>query len=196
MFSLIKSDLYKTIQDDLSENDGKIFIQKGKYCAGHNKCEGIFYFNSKEQPIIKVATGGKTEEEWFGILIHEYCHFLQWYENSKIWEEFDRQDFTFENAISNPKKFKKEILVLLKLELDCEKRAIKIIKNNKLFCTKEYTKFANAILYKYGYLYVNNIWPNSGEKYKAIAGHCPNVLLKSHLNYIEIPNSINTLYSS
>lgn len=196
MSSLINSDIYKTIQTDLSENDGKIFLQKGKYCAGHSKCEGIFYFNSKDQPIIKVATGGKTEEEWFGTLIHEYCHFLQWHEYSPVWQQFDSEDFTFENILSEPKKYKKNILTLIKLERDCEMRAIKIIKNNNLFCHKEYAKFANAILYKYGYLYKNNIWPKPTASHKVIADNCPNVLLKSHLNYTEIPDSINTLYSS
>ena len=196
MSSLINSDIYKTIESDLSENDGKIFLQKGKYCAGVSKCDGIFYFNNEGDPVIKVATGDKTEKEWFGVLIHEYCHFLQWTTNSKIWQKFENQNFAFDDIISKPKKFKEEILILLSLEKDCERRAIKIIKENNLFCHKEYAQYANAILYKYAYLYKNNIWPTPRTRYKTIANECPNVLLKSHLNYLEIPDSIIQFYQN
>jgi hypothetical protein len=146
MSSLLKSELFKAIQKDLLKMDGRIVFNKGQFCAGKNRCHGIFYFNSKQKPVLRVAIGKKTEEEWFGVLIHEYCHFLQWKDNCRVWKAFNKADFSFSSIIDDPKKYEKEILILIRLELDCEKRSYNLINKTKIIDHKNYAMIANGVL--------------------------------------------------
>ena len=71
MSFLINSDVYSIIKEDLEDLHGKLIFVKGRYCGCKDKCSGVFYFDSQDNPIIKVAKGGLKDEEWFGVLIHE-----------------------------------------------------------------------------------------------------------------------------
>jgi hypothetical protein len=195
MSSLINSEVYNIIKEDLECLEGKIILLKGGYCGGKNKCSGLFYLDTQDNPIIKVAKGSLTEEEWFGILIHEYSHFLQWRDDTKIWNRFCDYDITYNHLLSKPQKYKKELLALMDLELDCEKRAINIIKNNNLFDHKQYAQSANGILYKYAFLYNYHKWPDDNRKYKKVQQICPKTLFKNTQMYLNIPEEIVDMYN-
>jgi hypothetical protein len=193
---MLNSDLYKIVSKHIVEHDGKVVLCKGEYCSGYSKCYGVFYFDSKDRPIIKVATGKKTRKESLGILVHEYSHFLQWSTNCKLWQEFENAEFNFQDVISNPQKNKKNILLLLKLELDCEKRSVRLIKKNNLLDDRYYCKVANSILYKYAYLYLHNKWPtNSMVGDAEILNSAPEKLLARYEDYFNIPEDIINKFS-
>jgi hypothetical protein len=194
MSSLINSEVYSIIKKDLECLEGKIILLKGNYCGGKNKCSGLFYLDSQDDPVIKVAKGGLTEEEWFGILLHEYCHFLQWRDESKFWEQFADHDVTYSHIISKPQKHKISLISLMELEINCEKCVTNIIKKNKLFDHKTYAQSANAILYKYAFLYKYSKWPDDNRKYKKVQDFCPTKILKSYKEYLEIPESVIQYY--
>lgn len=194
MSSLIDSDVFDIIKEDIYSLDGKIILLKGNYCGGHSKCSGLFYLDSNDNPIIKVAKGNLKEEEWFGVLIHEYCHFLQWRDDSKTWSKFSDYDVTYSQILLKPEKYKKELIALFELEIDCEKRTFNIIKNNDLFDYKKYAQTANAILYKYAILYKNDKWPEDNRKYKKVQEFCPSKILKSYKEYLNIPEKIYNYY--
>jgi hypothetical protein len=193
--SFINSEVFKIIKEDLEDLDGKIVFVKGRYCGGKSKCSGLFYMNANEDPIIKVAKGGLDDEEWFGVLIHEYSHFLQWRDDTKIWNKFCDYDITYSHLLLKPQKYKKELLALMDLELDCEKRTVNIIKNNNLFDHKKYAQSANGILYKYAFLYNYNEWPDDNRKYKKVQRICPTTLLKNTQMYLDIPEEIVDMYN-
>lgn len=195
MPNLFKSPLFTIIKRDLLEYNGRIIICKGEYCGGDSQCQGVFYFDAKETPMIKVARGKTSQQEAFGVLIHEYSHFLQWRDQSKIWNEFDENDFSFDNVILKPKKNKDKILLLIKLEADCERRSIKIIRKNQILDDKVYAQMANAVLYKYAYLYHYGTWPR-GAKLKETYSLCPDKILKSYKDYLNIPEDVKALYDS
>jgi len=195
MANPFRSNLFGIIKKDLLEYNGKIIFCKGNYCGGDSQCQGIFYFNSKDEPVIKVAKGNVTTEESFGVLIHEYSHFLQWRDESRIWSEFDDHQFTFDDVILNPKKNKKNILLLIKLEADCERRSMKIIRKNSVIDEKQYAQIANAVLYKYAYLYHYNKWPSS-PKLKKTYEMCPDRILKSYKDYLNIPEDVKAIYDT
>jgi hypothetical protein len=123
------------------------------------KCNGYFDDNV---PILKVATG-KPEKKWLPIFAHEYCHFLQWQDknfddsfvNWDAWEEWDYGE----------KKIKREDIVpvfydLRNIELDCEKRVLKLISQYDLpINRKDYIKRANV----YGLFY--NVLAKRAPKY-------------------------------
>lgn len=194
MSSLLNSSVFDIIKEDIESLDGKVIFFKGPYCGGKNKCSGLFYLDSQDNPIIKVAKGNLNEEEWFGILIHEYCHFLQWRDDSKLWNNFCDYDITYSKIISKPKDHKKELIALMELEINCEKCAVNIIKNNKLFNHIEYVQSANAILYKYALLYKYGKWPDDDRKYQKIQKFCPTKILKSYKEYLKIPIKIVNYY--
>jgi len=195
MLSILNSEIFSIIKKDLSEHDGKIIFCKGEYCGGNSKCYGIFYFDSEDRPILKIAKGNKTKEEWFGIVIHEYCHFLQWRDNSKNWKEYDKNEFQFDTILCNPKKNRDKILILLKLEADCERRSVKIIRNNTLIDAENYARMANAVLYKYAYLYKYYKWPQTNIKLPELYNLCPDKIIKSYKDYRNIPTEIVKAYA-
>lgn len=197
MRSIKNNGLYKAIRDDIKSYCGRIVICKGEYCGGNDRCYGLFELNSKEQPIIKVATGLKTPQQWFGVLVHEYCHFLQWKENSELWKDFEECSFNIGDIINRPKKYKKQLLLLIRLEADCERRAIKLIKKYNIpFDLETYAKEANSILYKYAMLYTNNFWPKMTKEVKESPEICPDKIHKSYLKYLEIPEDLYDIYIS
>jgi hypothetical protein len=193
--SLNNSEVLKIVEEDLKDLDGKVIFVKGRYCGGRSKCSGLFYMDTNDNPIIKVAKGGLKEEEWFGVLIHEYAHFIQWRDDTKIWNKYCDYDITYNQILINPYKYKKELLALMNLELDCEKRAYKIIKNNHLFDYKKYAQNANSILYKYAFLYNYNNWPDDNRKYRQVQKICPTKLLDNVKDYLDIPIDIVKIYS-
>jgi hypothetical protein len=182
------------INEDVESLDGKIILLKGSYCGGKSKCSGLFYLNSQDNPIIKVAKGSLPEEDWFGILVHEYCHFLQWRNDSFLWNSFCNYDVTYSQIISKPDKHKKALQSLINLEIDCEKSAVNIIKNNKLFDYKKYAQGANAIIYKYAMLYKYHKWPDDNKKYQNAQDFCSRRILKSYKEYLNIPEKVYNYY--
>ena len=194
MSSLINSKVFDIIKEDIESLDGRIILLKGNYCGGKSKCSGLFYMDSNDNPIIKVAKGSLLEEEWFGVLVHEYCHFIQWRDNSRLWNRFCDHDITYSQIILKPQKYKKELEALMELEINCEKCATNIIKNNKLFDHKKYVQSANAIIYKYAFLYNYGKWPNDNRKYKKVQDYCSTKILKSYKEYLNIPEKVINYY--
>lgn len=194
MSSLINSQVFNIIKEDIESLDGRIVLLKGNYCGGKSKCSGLFYMDSNDNPVIKVATGSLKEDEWFGVLIHEYCHFIQWRDDSYLWNHFCDYDVTYAQIISKPEKYKKALESLMNLEINCEKCATNIIKNNNLFDYKKYAQSANAIIYKYAILYKYNKWPNDNKKYQKVQEFCPTKILKSYKEYLNIPEKIYNYY--
>jgi hypothetical protein len=190
----MNSKVFDIIKEDIESLDGKIILLKGRYCGGKSKCSGLFYMDAYDNPVIKVAKGSIPEEEWFGVLIHEYCHFLQWREDSRLWNNFCDYDITYSQIILKPEKYKKELIALMQLEIDCERSTFNIIKNNKLFDYKAYAKTANAILYKYAMLFNYNKWPEDNRKYQKVQDFCPQKILKSYNEYLKIPEKIVNYY--
>ena len=194
MSSLINSKVFGIIKEDIESLNGRIILLKGNYCGGKSKCSGLFYMDSNDNPIIKVAKGNLEEDEWFGVLVHEYCHFIQWRDDIRLWNRFCDYDITYSQIILKPEKYKKELTALMELEIDCEKCATNIIKNNKLFNYKNYAQSANAILYKYAVLYKYGKWPNDNRKYKKVQEYCPTKILKSYKEYLNIPEKVINYY--
>ena len=119
---------------------------------------------------------------------------MQWRDNSKYWESFCNYDVTYSQILLKPEKYKLALTVLMDLEINCERLAVKIIKNNNLFDHKTYAQSANAILYKYAFLYNFNKWPEDSRTYKKVQDLAPNRILKSYKEYLDIPKKIIEYY--
>lgn len=124
-----------------------------------------------------VMGAGKDFEEWFPIMLHEYCHFLQWRDEALVWtimEEFENKnpDLDWEKWVEHKEEFpRRKINKLLRLardvELDCEKRVIDLIFSNRLpIDTNKYIKRANSYIFFYNLAISNRIWYKGKAPYE------------------------------
>ena len=96
---------------------------------------------------------------WIGVLVHEYCHLLQCYNEEKVWQNFEDVTSEIEDGIifkksseiQMPKRQRLNLAkAIIKLELDCEKKAVNLLKQLKTNIDYDYyIACANVILYKY-----------------------------------------------
>ena len=107
----------------------------------------------------------KEEHLWLGVLVHEFCHFLQYLENNKYWQvchksrvdhfhKFD--DWLNGKSIKNIETVIDEIKML---EYDCERKAVALIKKCKLKINVEnYTQRANSYIAFYDHIKKSRKW--------------------------------------
>lgn len=134
---------------------------------GNVRVNGFF-----DEDELTVATK-KPIEEWFPILVHEYSHFLQWKDNCQAWRRsiINGEDIcdTLFLWIKKKKRYPLDIVKLhaartRDVEVDCEKKAIGIIKEFKLgwhiesLFEPRYIMQANSYLYFYNYAFLKRRW--------------------------------------
>lgn len=93
----------------------------------------------------------------FEILIHEYCHFLQWKTDRKFWDStLSTYDILFDwisdkESIVSEEDLQQSFKDIISIEHDCEKRVLKLVKHNPIedFDTNKYTRAVNAYLWSY-----------------------------------------------
>ena len=147
-----------------------------KVSIGKIKCNGMF-----DEKQIAVATKNDLEF-WLGILVHESCHMDQYLEKTKLWAELDPHLIAVDSWINDPdyrirnkdEAFRK----VVELELDCERRAVRKIKEYSLpISVKEYIKGANSYLFAYGVAKKTREWFQNPYKKPFIYQHMPGRLL-------------------
>lgn len=122
-----------------------LLINRKEACTGYADEEGLVVaYQSDENSIWKA----------FETFIHEFCHLEQEAEDSdewKNWRWFDFSNkfdpFAYENVMS-----------VIALERDCEKRAIKYINKYQMFGSAPYAKEANAYLYFQQFCFLKGKW--------------------------------------
>ena len=119
------------------------------------KCSGWFDEDGKE---LVVAI---NRPDWIEILAHEYSHLTQWVEQIPIWKEAEKSLGKVWEWLDgkNHRNMDKHIAVARDLELDNEKRSVKVIKDFKLNVDVEYyTKRANAYVIFYNWIRIVRRW--------------------------------------
>jgi hypothetical protein len=105
----------------------KCDIRPVKYLvlSGNIRCSGYFC-----EETMKLVVAGKSKD-WLGILTHEYAHLTQWQDKStNIWKTGSTGVTHLDDWLGGKKirSIKKAIEWSRDLELDNEKRAVKLIK--------------------------------------------------------------------
>jgi hypothetical protein len=112
---------------------------------------------------IKELIVAKKDPNWLMTLVHEYGHLTQWIDQCKEWKD----TYNIDNVDDwlNGKDMlhiKRALAVTRDLELDNEKRSVKLIKEwNLPIDVKVYTRKANAYICFYNYLYYTRRWCSS-----------------------------------
>ena len=155
----------KIVKRDLSKYKGKLILKKPD--LNNNRFDGEF---SESEMTIQCFVD-PSSSYWIGVLAHEYAHFLQCINGNKLWENFQNEAFDnindLQSAFHNKKKKirknlrRKIVKHIVRMELDCDKKAINIINKYKLPVDKnEYRSKANIVLYKYLFWEEYGIWPS------------------------------------
>lgn len=152
------------IKTHLSEYNGKLILKTS--ASKYRKSDGEFL----ETDMLIRCYVDYSSTYWIGVLAHEYAHFLQCIKGNRFWVKF--QNAMFENiedleiafhkdGKKISKKLRKKIAsCVIKMELNCDKSAIRLINKYKLpVDKKEYCSKANIILYKYLYWGEYGAWP-------------------------------------
>lgn len=139
---------------------GFVKAQDGVRCAGYfeEKLKGATLVSSLNRP------------DWIEILAHEFSHMRQWQEESPIWLNSGESFVALDRWLSgsNVRHMDKHISAVRDLELDCEKRAVKLIKEWKLKVDIDnYIRKANAYVLFYNHLLKTRKWSDpSNSPYK------------------------------
>lgn len=131
------------------------------------------YFSIEPHPILSVATG-KPHQEWVPTLIHEFSHSQQWLENHPAWSDcyIDGIDAgsLCENWLAHEVEYTFEEITkihdkLKYLELDCERRALKFIKQfNVPLDLVEYAQKAGSYVMFYNIMSYTRKWYTIGQE--------------------------------
>jgi len=130
------------------------------------------YFS--DQPVELVVGTGKELEKWLPVLVHEYGHMQQWKESSPAWMDLELDDVSVYDVMDqwlagnrelNPIERFQVFFKAQRLELDCEKRAIELIKKFDLpLNLLEYTQKANSYVLFYHIIDECKSWYKPGKE--------------------------------
>ena len=146
----------------------------------------------------------------FEILLHEYCHFLQWKTDRKLWDKsqltydvlFDWINypvFVYSPIIKDCKTSEQELDQslhdILELEHDCEKRVLKLVKNCPIedFDTDKYIRAANAYLWSYHINRELRKRPKNPIYSERVLEHMPNVFNPELSFYLDRHNLTDSI---
>lgn len=138
-------------------------------------CPGYFSDEYKE---LCVAMKGK-EAEWLSTLVHESCHMDQYLENQFLWKKCEPAYDIFSDWLLNKAEppddiLRESIQDIIRLELDCEKRSIKKIKEYDLnLDIPTYIQSANINLYAYLFFYETKSWCNDIFERRSVSKLAP-----------------------
>lgn len=134
------------------------------------QCNGTF---SEDPPELTVACG-QPFEKWFTIFIHEGCHMDQWIEECPAWvdgkilgvEAYQLLELWLQHKIELTEEQKQAIIYpSMFIELDCERRVAKKIKELNLPLDVEYyCQRANAYVYFYHLMGLTREWYEIGKE--------------------------------
>ena len=165
--NMTHSQFIKMVKDECKKNGVRFFLSKRPYVT-YDRQRVNGYFIDIPDPVLAVATG-QTRKQWFKVLIHEYCHMLQWLDGAREWHNSIKAEpfwpwFAGNKKLSS-KQAHKYAMYLVDVELDCERRVLKMIKDLDLpIDAGQYARNANAYVYFYHLALKHRRWYDIGQE--------------------------------
>ena len=135
----------------------KCDLRNTKYVKLSDSMNASGYFD-ESIPTLVCSMGRSDSIE---ILAHEYCHLTQWREQIPLWKSVNTGMSAIDDWLGgkNVKNIEKHLANSRDLELDNEKRAVKLIKEFDLPINIEsYTRKANSYVHFYNYMLISRRW--------------------------------------
>lgn len=172
----------KHVREQCKLHGVKLTLKKSQYLilSDNARCSGYFDDEAKEL----VVAG--NHPEYLSILVHEFAHLTQWVDNCEPWRKLGDSLVKIHDWLGGKevKGIKRALAKARNLELDNEKRSVKIIKEwNLPIDIKLYTQKANAYVSFYNWMYYTRRWctvKNSPYRNPEIYKHMPKIF---RMNY-------------
>lgn len=152
---LSELDLYvREIKKDLKDNDVRLTMRKSE----HLSCGSLGFFTAGDDGLeMEIARGYK---DWRLTLIHEYQHFCQYREVNPVlkkWMSHNSNLFAVDDYLTDvrqpsTRELKACLGTIIRVEHNCEKRTINVIRKRKLLSDagiKKYIMESNCVLVNY-----------------------------------------------
>ena len=183
----------KYVKGECKKYGVKCDLRNTKYVklSGNIKCSGYF---DEDQPALVCSMNRPDALE---ILAHEFGHLTQWVEQIDIWKKCMVSMPLVDEWLAGKDipNIKKHLAVTRDLELDNEKRAVKIIKKFDLdIDIDNYIRKANAYVFFYTRLLATRRWAtpaNSPYSNKRLIGVMPKYFRK---DYSTLPKKIEKVF--
>lgn len=128
------------------------------------KCDGVFcegFFSDVDKEL--VVAFKQSTENFVLVFVHEFCHYLQWKEKSKIYRKADPYIPTLDKYIAGKIKRSKRTDTAAELvqtmELECEKKTIQLIKDYQIpYNIENCIRKSNSYIYFYSILKSTRKW--------------------------------------
>jgi hypothetical protein len=178
------------------KNGIKLKLSGGRYVRMYTgNCTGYF-----DEENLAVALNNPISL-WLGILVHESCHLDQYLNGTQVWDGIDKHLNRVESWVTTRKRFcgneraEESLRRVLKMELDCERRAVKKIQKYDLpLSVDSYCRGANAYLFSYPASLRWRKWFPQPYKNKTLLAKMPNYLLNLD-EYLDDGNYMHDLYA-
>ena len=146
-------------------------------------CSG--YFDSEGKALVC----SMNRPDSLGILAHEYAHLTQWDEGIDLWDKAGNSMEKIDGWLGGKRvhHIKRHLGVSRDLELDNERRTVKLIKKWKLSIdVKDYIKKANAYIHFYNWMYHTRKWSSSKNSPYTNVGIQAVMSTRFDMNYKEL----------
>jgi hypothetical protein len=187
------------VKDECKRLGVKTHIKDVKYVklSPTIKCSGYFDDADPKKGAILAASMGKPDG--LEILVHEYCHLTQWQDGFELWKKAGSAlpviDEWLEGKYKRPQTLERAFEIAIGLELDNEKRSVKIVKEWGLSIDVEnYVKRANSYLMFYNWLKQTRRWSKPGNQpynNKRLVSAMP---ANFRMNYSKLPKKYEVIY--
>lgn len=167
-------------------------VKSVKLSEGSNaRCSG--YFDSENKELVV----SMKRPDSLAILVHEYCHLTQWEEQIPLWKKADISLTKIDEWLCGKeiRNIKKHLAIARDLELDNEKRSVKMIRKWKLSINiKDYIQKANSYIHFYNYIYYTRKWskprntPYTNKQIQAIMSD------RFNMRYDVLPEKIHNAF--
>lgn len=138
-----------------------------------NASETYSYFESGNvKPKFCIRYLDNSFYENMDVFVHEYCHFLQWKADTKLQKSYESAHYRYYSRWLRKLHCKYMLLndvrddlrIIQSVELDCDRRAIKLIKKYNLeIDSDKYIRRSNSYILSYNYSFEKRkdfkVWP-------------------------------------
>jgi hypothetical protein len=183
----------KYVKQECKKYGIKCDLRRTKYVRlpGKLQCSGYFDEYNKE------LVCSMNRPDSIEILAHEFAHLTQWVDQIDLWKKADVSIPKVDDWLMGEevRDIKKHLAVSRDLELDNEKRAVKIIKKFGLdIDIDQYIKKANCYIHFYNRMLATRKWctsNNSPYSNKRLVKMMPNHF---RMNYNKLPKKIEQVF--
>ena len=147
----------KHVKNHCKELGVKCDIRNVSYVkySSNARCSG--WFDSENKKLVVAI----KSHDGFSVLVHEYAHITQWQDNIPLWKPTMNSLVRLDEWLSGNevRNIRKHLSNCRDLELDNEKRSVKLIKEWGLSIDiPDYIKKANAYVMFYNWMYYTRRW--------------------------------------